>query len=458
MKTKNALLSLLLLGCALPGQAADPAPGNDTITASLQAFLAGVTKESTPQEVARAAEPLAAALSGKVEQPAVQSLIEALQGADGWDAVRERHADRLLDLYRRHRTARNPHRLAPLVVVLERLAPERPQVQLGVAEVFGGIWAARDVVRAAQALDSFAALMPKQGDGLIDGTAKIAGFVGLAGDVVAGWRGLVTLVGYISQLSSSVKQGAAVRVLTADDLVAFQVLADLGDVRGSGDQASATRLLEELRSLQPRNPVYPLLLAESHASLGPKWQEAAAKKCIREFLDMTDPRSVAPADGDPWMGWTDVSTLLRMLRWTPAIGEEEWRTMSDLRAYAKRLEGAIKPSTDERLVISPDREELRQQIARLERGLPKLERERDEKQQKIRELERDCKAAEAAYRNVPSGAGGYQQHRSDLHSKWADLKRQLDQAKSPTKRAEERYDRSAQRLAFYQQRMRQFDN
>ncbi|MBL8755343.1 MAG: hypothetical protein JNK15_18735 [Planctomycetes bacterium] len=451
-------MAALVVTAALPAQTPDKSSSDEAITSSLKKFLAAVTDSSSPTEVAAATRPVADALAGQPEHKAIVELVDALATADDWTAVREKHTGHLLDLYRTHRLGKNPHRLAPLVVTLERLAPERPQVQLGLAEVFGAVWDAQDIARAVKAIGNVRSLMPAKGDGAIEIVGKLAGFIGLAGDAVAGWRGATHLFGYLDQVTASLQGGGgAVRVLTADDLLAFQVLEELLAARRAGDQAALLKALADLRRMQPRNPVYPLLCAETLASFGPAWNEASAKKELKLFFDLTDPKQPVPASNEPWVGWTDVAALLRMLGWRPAIGDAGWNSSKDLRDYAKRLESAIKPKVDERLVISPDKKELQFQIKRLEAAVPDLERKRSKCTQELADLEQARDDAERAWKGAGNDRGRYQDSKSDLHTKFADLVRQVGAKSKEAATAVERHARETARLGVYRKRMAAFE-
>lgn len=453
---KKDVLVSLFLAANVGAQAVEASASQKAIVTSLQASVGRVNDESQPKDVAAAATAVVEALAGEPEQAALRTLVDVLQGAADWDDVRERHTDQLIDLYRRHRSGPHAYRLAPVVVVLERLAPEQPQVQFGLAEVFGVIWAGQDIGRAANALASARSLIPARGDGALEIIAKVVGFVGLTGDLAGGWNGITTLLGYLEQAERAVRGGSPVRVLTADDLVAFHVLADLEEARRTGDQAVAMKLCRELRKLQPRNPVYPLLMAEMQASFGAAWDQAAAKKILREFFELTEPRGAVPAANEAWVGWTDVSGLLRMLQWQPGLGEPGWRDMRDLRDYGKRLEAAIVPKVEDRLVISPDRTELRRQIERLEFNVPKLEEEHEASRRLLAQLERECEAAEREYRAARPGGGRFDPRKSDLRAKWSGLQRQVEQARGPAKQDQERCEKAQRRLVVYRERMARF--
>ncbi len=442
---------------ALTGQDGGAAAA-DPLTPALQLFLSAVTAESSPAAMANATTPVLEALAGQPEQKVLQTLVDSLRASGDWETVRASHCEALLELYRRHRAAKEPQRLVPLVVVLERLAPERPQVKLGVAEVFGAAWAARDVARAVEAIGDLRSLMPSEDDGLADTAAKIAGFVGFLGDAAAGWNGVRTILGYLEQMASSMQGGGAIRVLTADDLVGLRALTELREARARGDQAAAAKLLTELRSLQPKNPALSLLTAEMRASWGDAWSDVEAKKELKRFAELTDPARPVPGANEPWIGWADVSAMLRLLDWQPSFGNRQWSSMRDLRDYAVRLGKEIKPGTEDRLVIAPDRRRLEQQIQRLEQNLPKLEQARDETRDKLARLEQERDAAKGDYDNAGRGRGVIDSKRSDLNAKWQGLVRQCKDASGPAASAAERFDRQCERLALYRARLEQFRN
>jgi hypothetical protein len=232
------------------------------------------------------------------------------------------------------------------------------------------------------------------------------------------------------------------------------VLEELAEARHYGDQVGAEKLLGELRKLQPGNPVYPLLLAETYASWGPAWNADRAKKCVRDVFELTDPKAALPLAGEPWLNSTDIRATLHVLGW---VGDaRSVRDSRDLRSYAEKFSKTIKLPVDDRLVVSPDRAELEAQIRRLETAIPKLRSDFEEAKEELEERGRKAKAAKRALDSLPKRARGYEEQRSNLHARWATAVRQHKDAEAPVKSKEERLRAAEARLRTWTTRLSQF--
>jgi hypothetical protein len=451
MRETAAAFVCALAAVASLGFAQTPTSGTDSepVSSAVGAFIKSDLAEVSPASMAGRADAVAAVLGDSAEAAAVRELAEMLRGAGDWRALEDQHVDRLVDLLRKARRGTNADRLAPIVHVLERVASDRVEVQLCVAETYGGPSWIRNTGKAAAATGKVTTMIARHVKNR--DAARILAFLGVGGRVIGG---LVALADFLGFIAGDFENNATLRPLTADDLVAFRVLEQLAEARQYGDQVAAEKLLVEMRTLQPKNPVYPLLLAETYASWGPAWNADRAKKCVRDVIALTDPKVALPLADEAWLNPTDVRATLHILDW--AGDARSVQDSRDLGRYAAKFAPTVKLPTEDRLVVSPDRTELESQISRLERAISKLREDLQEAKAELAERKQKAKAAKRDLDSLSRRSKGYEDQHSNLHARWATAVRQVEQAEVQMASRDKRLRATEARMATWTARFRRF--
>ncbi|MBL9075956.1 MAG: hypothetical protein JNL08_00550 [Planctomycetes bacterium] len=429
-----------------------PAPAaTDAVATAVRQFVDACADATAPSDlVARAAAVHDAAPDLPV-RAALRTLGELLAGANTWDGFASGSAEQLLALVQQHRGGPHPELVAPLLLVLERQQPARPEVHLGLAEVFGAATAVRDVARAIAALDRVQQLLPSQDDGTPETLARAVGMLRFLGDVADGWRGVNTLWHYLGLLRTSVAGDGSMPMVRAEDVAACRLCEDLAAARRRGRQAESLQLLQKLQALQPANPIYALLRAETHASWG-AFDLPQAQQQIDRFLALSEPAALAAAAKQSWCNLAAARWCLRVLDWDPAVPATA-SSWEDLRDYAQQLRKLVKPDTGSRLAVAADAGELESQLGRMRRDCEQRREKRDKAVALLQQLQDEYDAAAGAEQNPGRrGRGTFDPTPAERRAARADALRALDRQRPVTERLQAECQHALDRLADHERR------
>lgn len=431
----------------------------DNLTRQLPQVLRDIVEAAnskTPEDFEYRTRAEHMALRDRTEAGVVRIALQALTDVDKWDAVPAECVDGLIGAIRAQRGKVQQELLVAPVLLLQRLAGDRWEVQLLLAETFGAESCIRDVDRAQTALRRMVALIPVDLEGLQRSAKQIRSFCQFLGDDGPSMDGIATLRAYLTLLAREPAPAFATNILTQDDLRAFRLIEPLVSKLRSGEQKAVVDLLDQLRALQPKNAAFALIEAEVRASVGSGWDYAKAKRCLQEFLELTEP-DVSGAVA-PWDGLAAVRITLALMEWGDLPGQPgRGSAIEALRDYAGALLPQIKKPVADRLAISPDRAELERLAKLMQKRELGLAQDREEASTAYLRARDRCDRAKSAYENARSGRG-FCQRRSDLHDQWMTAKRVLERAESNFNYAEERLAINQRRNKDYTDRLKRFGN
>lgn len=445
-----------LTACALSALAQNPSPPTDSskVTKALRA-LVELASEAPPAEFASRTMAVAEALGDQPGVEPLRSATDLLAGIADWRSFPAEHVDDLVQAIKEHRGKPSSELLLPVVLMAERVAGDRLEVQLAVAEAFGQESCIGDSDRARAALRRLVAMLPTDLEGFQRTAEQVRSFGRFLGDERLGKEGIATLRSYLALLERAPVPTSSMHVLTPDDLKAFNTIGTYVDKQRRGDQKAAVDLLEQMRTLQPRNAAFLLPLAEARASLGPAFDYHKAKKCLQDFLVATDPDAADAPARDPWEGFDALRETLSLLQWGDLPGQPgRDATVESLRECAGELLPRIRMAVAYHLVISPDRDRLEDMAKLMQRQEPGLVKDLEEANAVFERARDQCEKAETAYKSAGSGRGGFNQRRADLHDRWMSTKVALDRAKKELARASEQLDINQRRNKDYTDRLK----
>ncbi len=397
---RRSLAFIFAASLAIPGTGqSPPARGIDE---QLERTIEACMSDAPLASLAPLIADYAKALTGQQEASAFELLARTVLEATGEEETpfSDLVTEALLEHVRARRNGPHPQRMLPMLLILERTVPQDCRVQMGLAEGFGIASGVFNGARAIAALSRVGEIIPAEDDGIVDTLAKLVQLPAFLGDLKAGVQGYTDLRDGIPRLLALLRDGRPIRPWRLADIEALRLHEDLTVARSRGEQANAVKLLNQLRTLQPGNPVYPLILAETLASLGPAWSPNLATKELRAFLAMTDPgkRTAVPADELPWTD-TDTATVMRILGLSRASDK-----LSEVRVYAKGLLQDLPPAdaSPQPLLISPDKTMLGERVDAL----------RSEHSGKSKEHDRAAKELAAARVKLRKAEQDYQRERT----------------------------------------------
>ncbi len=456
-RTHLALL-LALTAAALPMTAQHlPQGTEDPVVKALRRLL-NVEPSAPPGEFSARATAVAAAMGDRPQAEAIRSATGMLASISGWGGITPEQADALTQAIKEHRNHPSPELLLPIILMLERVAGDRLELLLTLAETFGATSCIRDVDRARNALRRLVDLLPEDFDAFDRSGDQVRAFLKFLGMEDAGWSGVRALRAYLGLLEKDGGTIALVPRLGAEDILALRLIENLVEARRRGNQAASVDLLEQLRKLQPQNSAYQLLLAETFASVGPAWNYEKARECLQQFLAGTDPDATESLARGRWAGFAHLRITLEMLEWGSLPGQPGRNAPTErLRAYATELLPRIKTPIVDRLAISPDADELEKLSKLLRRREEEHDKDHAKKKDAFERAQERCNRAEQAFRSAGSESRQFQQRRSDLYASWMDAKRALERSQAALKSAADRLAQNQQRLKAYEDRLQRFD-
>lgn len=450
---------LALTACAMSAPAQAPAPETDSsrVTKALRA-LVEVETWAPPAEFAARTIEVANALADRPEAKTLRSATDLLTDISDWDQFPVEHVDTLLQAIKEHRRKSSPETLLPIVLLALRFAGERLEVQLSVAETFGQESGVGDVARAQTALRRLVTMLPTDLASFQRAAEQVRSFCQFLDDDTPGNDGIATLRSYFDLLAHEPEDSFSMHTVTPSDLKAFSVIEAFVEKQRKGEQQPAVDLLQQLQALQPKNAAFLLPLAEARASVGPAFDYGKAKKCLQDFLDVTDRGAAEAPPRDPWETFGALRNTLDLLQWGNMPGQPGRNaTVECLRKYAGDLLPQIKMRVADHLVISPDRAHLEKLLRRMQDQEPGLAKDRDEARAVFERARDQCGRAEGAYKNARSGRG-FSQRRADLHDQWMTAKRVLERAQSDFNHADEQLQINQHRNKDYADRLKRFGN
>ncbi|MCA8948001.1 MAG: hypothetical protein KDE27_00770 [Planctomycetes bacterium] len=410
------------------------------------------TPESLPElvgefaEVAAAAEnplPLQALLhrildaGGLAENATIgRSTLQLLETATTWEALAN-EADKLLATVREHRLDPQPERLAPVILLLSRVAPQRATVQHAAVELWGAVSPVRDPDRALAALTRLRDLVPEEHDGssrLSATLRELAEFVGADADEDAPDEAemLGVLWRYWNTSRALLGMNEPPRRLGPAELAAMRHLGAIDRAYRDGDQKVLVERLKAWGNAQPENRVPAVLLACAYASYG-NYNPSLAKRTIEGF---------EPQNGAGWSFATERCVLGQF--------GLEILTPKDLQLLVDDL-----ANTKEARLEMADRRMLEAQLRRSESKLAKLRDAMEKTQQKAAHDKQVYEGLRAA----PKGRsrGTFDQKAATRRSNLATAFRNLKHSESDAKFALERYQKEELKIRIWRARSARYD-
>jgi hypothetical protein len=177
-----------------------------------------------------------------------------------------------------------------------------------------------------------------------------------------------------------------------DDAQLAHLREQLLTARAAADQTAATSLLQRLCILQPEQPAFPYLLAETHASLGPEFDPKRTAELCQRFLALTDP-SRTPADP---------------LAELTALGITRPGGLHALRLQAQALYDQQSRERPERLLLWPDHRALSRKVSSLAAERARLTADETAAARKLKSAKARAAAAEADYTRARRSAAANQ--------------------------------------------------
>ncbi len=186
--------------------------------------------------------------------------------------------------------------------------------------------------------------------------------------------------------------------------------------RAAADQDAAITLLQHLCTLQPGQPAFPLLLAETHASLGPQFDPRRAAELCQRFLAMTD------AHADDLM-----AELTR-------LGSPRNESLRSLRLHTQALLQQMSTERPERLLLSPDRKALARKLDLLTAEHQRISADKAEATQHLKAARSRQAAAEAEHARARRNAATNQY--VDLTELWTRVLDRREEVRTLSQRCE----------------------
>lgn len=238
------------------------------------------------------------------------------------------------------------------------------------------------------------------------------------------------------------------------DAALAELHAKVREARREGSQRGAILALDRLVRQQPENPVYVLLHGQALGSLGPAANPTAARSALQRFLKLTEA-------GGRGGGGPSAAAVAQMGRLLAELGDEmPAKGLAGLRDQTKADLKALGSSPPEKLLVMPEKANLRSVVARLRTDLADAIDKRDRNQGDRQDAERrlakarsDLADAEARQRRTRLFIDT-----SELRSRIADIRDEIKRLDRAAPRLAERAQYLETSLQRHQERLRSFDD
>jgi hypothetical protein len=212
------------------------------------------------------------------------------------------------------------------------------------------------------------------------------------------------------------------------DAEAVRLQEDLHLARSRGDQKAAVAALLRLCELRPDDAAFPLLLGETHASLGPEFAPARARTWLETFLELTD----------------------------PARGPADARTR-DQRIHARQLLLDLGRSSPPKLLLHPDRTVLERRVRQLERDQQRLTRDKADTDKSLSEARKQLHEASGRYESARARSQpGRFVDVTELWTRVLDRRQQVNNCERRAGRLAQDLERTRTELRRHEQRLAAF--
>ncbi|MGE3173218.1 MAG: hypothetical protein AB7O97_11390 [Planctomycetota bacterium] len=453
------------LGAVGRGQQAEELDA--AVTEALRGAVRALQPDAEPAALWPAFAIYADALGDRDEAPVLRAVAALLRAEREWGRVTGSVdlapvVQSVLD----RRASDAPVLLLPALLALTRAVPDDPRLQWQLAESWGTASALRDAGKALLAVARLELLLG--GEDVGESTAQrrlreVLQWVGAAGD---GLQGVGLVFGALTSMRCVLEDGDPLRRLSAADLDVLRLLDDARTARARGKQKEFVAAVRSLAERQPQHPAWPLLLGQTHASVGPERSLTLAQNQLQLFLRLSEPGGAPPAVSPatpaaaPPPSWTlgEVRAALRVLGvgWPP-------QGMFELRLGARAL---AERALDKTLVelLHPDRDEVERRLARLQRQLVTKERKRATAEQELAEGQRDCEEARRKYEAAKDSPGtrtggrrpSFEVDVSDLHDAWQTARRNLDKRTRNLARWQQECEEDGAAVAAFERCLQEF--
>lgn len=295
-----AFAAVFALG-SLKGQDADEL----RLTERLKACL---SKSGDAQELRAALGALVAELDNKgLEREAIDVLMNDLAGLPSGrpPELKATSATKLFELIGLHRRKGRPEMMLPAILILESLQPDDSRVLYAKGEAYGVKSAVFDADLASDAFNRLyeqllvSDVRPSGPAGSYDALATFLPELPARGpaktkDHVAWLRERLL------QFRETLSEGRAISIWVLSDSRIQELSEELRLFVRRSDQVRMASVLEQMRALNPGDPATCYMLAQVHASLGPKFDAARASDLFREFRELTEEARLRTGDrSDP---------------------------------------------------------------------------------------------------------------------------------------------------------------
>ena len=416
------LLGTLLLGGALPSQAGLDTKLRDVLD-RMQHVISGAVDKASLDDAIAAAQAYSEALGESGERRACDLLIEDLQRHTGgpW-VLADESVTRLLDEVMYQRTRGRPERMLPALFALNARYPDDARVLYTLGEAYGVASAVFDADRARAAFKRLLDALRENSE--------------VATDPVGRGRSLVQFLPELSRAGLLLKEkttdttarmrqqllkycdtlagGRPIGLWRLADPQMDRLFEQLSLARESLDQNRCREVLEAMLEMQPVNPVLQFALAEVHLSRGPAFSRKGARRCLEEFLALTDPATLSgPRDGrSSRVAASDIVVDLDRFRLAKPRSDLEAQRL-DAHKYVGLLQKTIKRMEDG-LLLSPDKRQIVKEITALEKAKTAKAKRNQSTEKYLGSALRNVAKYEAAAANprIPANIRG--QHRQKV--------------------------------------------
>lgn len=407
-------------------------------------FRRGLAAAETPAAFARILETMAASAS-PADASAMRSLATMLAGAKEWSEVDLPALERAVQPAG---SGAAPATALPAVLALRRAAPADGLASWASVEI---LLAAKDMIGVKSALESIPGLIPARSDSFLQTVAKAVGLTGVGIDLLQGVAGAWLIATRIGWLREQLAAETCPPPVTEAELRFLAQLQRVHAAMTMGEQMALVEAVREIATGRAGHPLFALWAGETHASVGPAWDPAAATAKLGEFLRNTSKPKLAAAAASEG-SWT----AAELLYYHGAVTGRKFASIEELRAHAEALRKKVDPAVLAKQALNPDFEELQKLVAKLDseadqkRGLVgDHEKEMRRVQDRIADLERQLAREKAN----PSGKGRFSDAVTQISSSIGTERRNLSTWKTRRDLAAGDLAKLDKRLALYRPKL-----